>query len=72
MAELGSVIEQAQGLIAYPRGLDKDFLDALQAWKRDTRARENDLVHFAIYGLSAGEDDEHRRGARCCRLPDGR
>jgi hypothetical protein len=37
---------------------DKDFLDALQAWKRDTRARENDLVHFAIYGLSAGEDDE--------------
>jgi hypothetical protein len=37
---------------------DKDFLDALQAWKRDTRARENQLVHFAIYGLSAGEDDE--------------
>jgi len=40
---------------------DKDFLDALQAWKRDTRARENQLVHFAIYGLHAGEDDEEVR-----------
>lgn len=45
---------------------DKDFLQAMQAWKRDTRARENQLVHFGIYGLNAGEDDEEVR-ARLAR-----
>lgn len=45
---------------------DRDFLHALQEWKRDTRARENHLVHFAIYGLNAEEDDEEVR-ARLAR-----
>lgn len=36
---------------------DKDFLQVLQAWKRDTRIRDNHLMHFAIYGLQDGEDD---------------
>lgn len=40
---------------------DKDFLQALQAWKRDTRIREEHLMHFAIYGLRDGEDDEEVR-----------
>jgi hypothetical protein len=36
---------------------DKDFLQVLEAWKRDTRVRETKLMHFAIYGLQDGEDD---------------
>jgi hypothetical protein len=45
---------------------DKDFLQALQAWKRDTRIREGQLMHFAIYGLGDEEDDEEVR-ARLAR-----
>jgi hypothetical protein len=37
---------------------DKDFLKVLEAWKRDTRIREEHLMHFAICGLQDGQDDE--------------
>lgn len=36
---------------------DKDFLVTFNAWKRDTRVREEHLMHFAIYGLRDHEDD---------------
>lgn len=37
--------------------MDEDFLNALQEWRRDSIAREADLMHFAIYGLQPGGDD---------------
>lgn len=40
---------------------DKDFLNTVKAWKRDTRARERQLRHFAIYGLRDDENDEAER-----------
>jgi hypothetical protein len=40
---------------------DKDFLNTVKAWQRDTRVRERHLRHFAIYGLRDDENDEAER-----------
>ena len=40
---------------------DKDFLNTVKAWQRDTRVRERYLRHFAIYSLRDDENDEAER-----------